>query len=110
LLGHGKRDFIRHLLNVCVPAPFLTLSGAHLNLTIFLDDKSLNSLKESIPTGSRSKVIIENALQLKGFGSDAVVTCDAAEARNLFLYAGHCPSVVAAIRKALRVAGLPLDR
>jgi hypothetical protein len=47
---------------------------------------------------------------LKGLGSDAVVTCDAAEARNLLLYAGHCPSVVAAVRKALRVAGLSLDR
>jgi len=89
---------------------FSPWSGAQLNLTIFLDDKSFNSLKQSIPTGSRSKLIIENALRLKGFGSDAVVTCDAAEARNLLLYAGHCPSVVAAIRKALRVAGLPLDR
>ena len=92
-----------------VPAPFFTLGGAQLNLKIVFDDKSLHSLKESIPRGSRSIRIIERALQFKRLESDAVVTCDAVEARYLLLYAGHCPSVVASIHKALRVAGLPLD-
>ena len=54
-------------------------------------------------------LIIESTLQLKRFRSNVVVSCDAADARILLLYAGHCPSVVASIHKALRVAGLPLD-
>jgi hypothetical protein len=79
-----------------------------LNLKIVLDDKSIYFLKQSILTGSRSKLIIESALQLKRFLSNAIVTCDAAEAWNLLLYAGHCPSVVASIHKALRIVGFPL--
>jgi hypothetical protein len=43
------------------------------------------------------------------FGSNAVVSCDEAEARSLLLYAGHCPGVVASINKALRSAGLAVD-
>ena len=80
-----------------------------MKLKIVLDDKSFHSLKQSIPTGSRSKGIIASALQLQSFESTVVVTCDAAEARNLLVYAGHCPCVVASIHKALRVAGLALD-
>ena len=88
--------------------PITRLEG-HGKIEIFLDDKSFNSLKHSIPTGSRSKRLIESALQLKGIGSNAVVTCDAVVARNLLLYAGHCPSVAASIHDALRSAGLPVD-
>jgi hypothetical protein len=39
-----------------------------------------------------------------------LASCDEAEARNLLLYAGHCPSVIASIHDAFRCAGLPLDQ
>jgi hypothetical protein len=80
-----------------------------MNLKIFLDDKSFHCLKQSIPAGSRSKFLVETALHLTFFGSNVVITCDETEARNLLLYAGHCPGVVASIHKALLSAGLPLD-
>lgn len=78
-------------------------------LKIFLDDKSFHCLKQSIPPGSHSKVVLKQAIHLKLFGSTDVLSCDEAEARNLLLYAGHCSGVVASIHKALRSAGLPLD-
>jgi hypothetical protein len=81
-----------------------------MKLTIFLDDKSFHCLKQSIPARSRSKLIIESAVHLKFFGSNAVVSCDEAEARNLLLYAGHCPGVIASIHEALRSAGLALNQ
>jgi len=81
-----------------------------MNLKIFLDDKSFYRLKQSIPAGSRSKLIIENALHLKFFGRNAVVICDEAQARNLLLYAAHCPGAIASIHEALGSAGLPLDQ
>jgi hypothetical protein len=80
-----------------------------MTLKIFLDDKSFHCLKRSIPAGSRSKLIIESAVHLQFFGSNAVVSCGETEGRNLLLYANHCPGVVAAIQKALRSAGLPLE-
>ena len=79
-----------------------------MTLKIFLDDKSFHCLKQSIPAGSRSKSIIEKAVHLDLFGGNAVLSCDEAEARNLLLYAGHCPGVIASIHKAFRAAGLPL--
>jgi hypothetical protein len=80
-----------------------------MNLKIFLDDKSFHCLKQSIPAGSRSKLVIETAVHLNFFGSNAVISCDETEARNLLLYAGHWPGVVSSIHKALHLAGLPLD-
>jgi hypothetical protein len=77
---------------------------------IFLDDKSFHCLKQSIPVGSHSKLIVESALHLSFFGGNAVVSCDEPEARNLLLYANRCPGVVASIHEALRAAGLPLDK
>jgi len=62
-----------------------------------------------IPSGSRSKSIIEKAVHLERFGSNAVLSCEEAEARNLLLYAGHCSGVIASIHKAFRSAGLPLE-
>jgi len=79
-------------------------------LKLFFDDKSFHCLKQSIPVGSHSKFIIENSLHLNFFGSNAVVSCAEAEARNLLLYAGHCPGAIASIHKALRSAGLPLEQ
>jgi len=79
-------------------------------LKIFLDDKSFHRLKQSIPAASPSKLIIKSALHLKFFGGNTVVSCDEAEARNLLLYANHCPGVIASIHEALRSAGLPLDQ
>jgi hypothetical protein len=83
--------------------------GASLHLKIFLDDKSFHCLKHSIPLGSHSKLVIEHAVHLNLFGSNTVLSCDESEARNLLLYAGHCPGVVASVQKALRSAGLTLD-
>ena len=80
-----------------------------MTLKIFLDDESFYCLKQSIPAGSRSKLIIENAAHLKFFGSNAVISCTESEGRHLLLFADHCPGVIAAIHKALRSAGLPLN-
>ena len=62
-----------------------------MTLKIFLDDKSFHCRKQSIPAASRSKLIIQKAVHMDLFGSNAVVSCNEAEARNLLLYAGHCP-------------------
>ena len=78
-------------------------------LKIFLDDKGFHCLKRYIPAGSPSKFVVEEAVHLNFFGSNAVISCDEAEARNLLLYASHCPSVVASIHKALHSAGIPID-
>ena len=78
-------------------------------LKIFLDDKSFHCLKQSIPSGSHSKLVVEQAVHLNFFGGNTVVSCQEPEARNLLLYAGHCPGVVASIHKALLAAGLPIE-
>jgi hypothetical protein len=88
-----------------------------MTLKIFLDDKSFHCLKQSIPPDSRSQwVLNEKTVQFKNvggslFGSNIVIviSCDEAEARDLLLYAGRCPGVVASIHEAFRSAGLPLD-
>jgi hypothetical protein len=79
-----------------------------MTLKIFLDDKSFHCLTQSIPAGSRFKSIIEKAVHLDLFGGNAVLSCDEAEARNLLLYAKHCPGVIASIHKAFSAAGLAL--
>ena len=81
-----------------------------MTLKIFLDDKGFDCLKRSIPAGSHSRFVVEEAVHLNFFGSNAVLSCDEAEARNLLLYASHCPTVVASIHKALLSAGVPLVR
>ena len=78
-------------------------------LQIFLDEESFHCLKQSIPPGSRFKSIIEKAVHLDFFESNAVLHCNEIEGRALLLYASHCPGVTAAIHKALRSEGLPLD-
>ena len=80
-----------------------------MTLKIFLDDKSFHSLKHAIPSGSRSKLIIQKAVHLNLFGGNAVLSCDESEARNLLLYAGHCPGVIAAIHRVFRDADLSLE-
>jgi len=80
-----------------------------MTLKIFLDDKSFHCLKQCIPPGSRSKFLLEKAVPLNFFGSNTVISCDELEARNLLLYASHCPGVIASIHKALRSAGLPVE-
>lgn len=80
-----------------------------MTLKIFLDDKSFHCLKQCIPPASRSKLLLEKAVPLNFFGSNTVISCGEAEARNLLLYAGHCPGVIASIQKALRSAGLPVE-
>ena len=80
-----------------------------MTLKIFLDDKSFHCLKQCIPPGSRSKLLLEKSVPLNFFGSNTVISCEEAEARNLLLYAGHCPGVIASIQKALRSVGLPIE-
>jgi hypothetical protein len=77
---------------------------------IFLDDKSFHCLKRAIPAASRAKLVIEEAVNLKFFGSSTVISCNEAEARNLLAYARHCPGVVASINRALLSAGLALEK
>ena len=79
-----------------------------MTLKIFLDNKSFHCLTQSIPAGSRFKSIIEKAVHLDLFGGNAVLSCDEAEARNLLLYAKHCPGVIASIHKAFSATGLAL--
>ena len=85
-----------------------------MTLKIFLDDKSFHYLKRSIPPGSHSKLVLGDAVHFKNFaawfGDNTVISCNEAEARNLLLYASHCPGVVASIHKALLSAGLPVER
>ena len=81
-----------------------------MTLKIFLDDKSFHCLKRAIPAGSRAKLVIEEAVNLQFFGSNTVISCNEAEARNLLVYASHCPGVVASIHKALLSVGLALER
>ena len=71
---------------------------------IFLDDKSFHCIKHAIPAGSRSKFVLHDPARLSLLGSNTLISCDEAEARNLLLYAGHCPGVVASIQHALRSA------
>jgi hypothetical protein len=66
-----------------------------MTLKIFLDDKGFDCLKRSIPAGSPSKFIVGQAAHLNFYESNTVISCDEAEARNLLLYASHCPGVVA---------------
>jgi len=53
-----------------------------MTLKIFLDDKSFHCRKQSIPAASRSKLIIQKAVHMDLFGSNAVVSCNEAEARK----------------------------
>jgi hypothetical protein len=79
-------------------------------LKIFLDDKGFHCLKRCIPRASHSKIVVEEAMHLTFFGSNSVITCSEAEARNLLIYASHCPTAVASIHKAFRSAGLPMEK
>jgi hypothetical protein len=81
---------------------------ASMTLKIFLDDKSLHCLKRSIPPGSHSKLVLENGIHF--LGSNAIVSCNETVARNLLLYAAHCPAVGASIKNALRSAGFAVDQ
>ena len=81
-----------------------------MTLKIFLDDKGFDCLKKCIPAGSPSKFVVEQAVHLNFFGGNTVIRCDEAEARNLLLYASHCPTVIASIHKALISAGIGLVR
>jgi hypothetical protein len=76
---------------------------------IFLDDKSFHCLKQAIPAGSRSKVLLHDPARLSFVGTSTVISCDEGETRNLLLYASHCPGVIASIHNALHSAGLKSD-
>lgn len=79
-------------------------------LKIFLDDRGFHCLKRCIPAASHSKSVVEEAVQVNFFGSNTVISCDEVEARNLLIYAGHCPTVVTSIHQAFRLAGLPIEK
>ena len=80
-----------------------------MTLKIFLDDKSFHCLKRAIPAGSRSKLLLHDPARLSLVGTSTVISCGEAEARNLLLYASHCPGVIASIHNALQSAGLKSD-
>lgn len=80
-----------------------------MSLRIFLDDKSFHCAKQAIPARSRSKLFLHDPARLSIVGSNTVIICDEAEARNLLLYASHCPGVIASIYEGLRSAGLRVD-
>lgn len=77
-----------------------------MTLKLFLDDK-IHCLKHAIPAGSRCKLRLHDPARLSLMGSNTVISCNEAEARNLLLYASHSPGVIASIHQALRSAGLP---
>jgi hypothetical protein len=77
-----------------------------MTIRLFLDDKDFQDPKRSIPAGPRSKFIVDDAT----VGSNAVIGCADAEPHNLVLSAEHCPTVIASIRKALRLARLPIEK
>ncbi len=77
-------------------------------LRIFLTDATFHCLKRSIPPGSPSKLVLRDAVHLKGFKNNVVLCCNEAEAENLLLYARHCPEVVASIYKALEASGFSI--
>ena len=81
-----------------------------MTLKVFLDEKGFHCLKQCIPAASHSKAVLKDAVHVNSFGSLFVISCDESEARNLLLYANHCPSVVASIHEAFRLAGLPLEK
>jgi hypothetical protein len=81
-----------------------------MTINIFLDNKGFQRLNHSIPAGSRSKFIVEDATSINFFGSNAVISCEDGEAHNLLRYAEHCPTVAASIHKALRLARLPIEK
>lgn len=64
-----------------------------MTLKIFLDEKNFHCLKQAIPAESRSKLLVHDPARLSFVGSNTVIVCSQAEARNLLLYAGHCPGV-----------------
>jgi hypothetical protein len=70
---------------------------------VILDDEGFHC------QGSHSKLVLEESVRLKFFGSNAVVSCDEVEAQNLLLYVDHCLGVRASINMALRSAGLSVD-
>jgi hypothetical protein len=76
--------------------------GAFMSLKIYLDEDSYHSLKRAVPRSSRSRTVLESVERASFF--NIVITCGEAEARNLLLYADHCPRAVESIEKALRVA------
>ena len=78
-------------------------------LKIFLDDKGFDCLKRSVPAGSRSRSVIKDAVHMNFFGGNTVISCDETRARNLLLYARHCPSVIASIHEAFRLAGVSVE-
>jgi hypothetical protein len=101
-----RRGFESTVLGVC-PTP---AASFFMVLKIFLDDKGFHCLKRCIPRASHSKIVVEEAMHLTFFGSNTVLTCNEAEARNLLIYASHCPTAVASIHKAFRSAGLPIEK
>lgn len=108
--GGKKMDLLKRLWQGTGRTTTIASRPESTTLKIFLDDKSFHCLKRSIPPGSPSKLVLRSAVHLKNFrtrfGTNSVVSCNEAEARNLLLYVSHCPGAVASISEALRSAGL----
>lgn len=81
-------------------------------LKIFIDKQNFDCLKRSLPAGSIGVAALNQAVHIANIisaraSSNAVVTCDDVEARDLLTHArSNCPGAVAAIAEAIRAAGL----
>ena len=81
-------------------------------LKFFIDGKSFECLKQTVPPGASWRSAIENAVHLSNVGaakvgSNAVVTCDDIAARDLLSHARtSCPGAATRIAEAFRAAGL----
>lgn len=81
-------------------------------LKFFIDAKSFECLKQTVPPGTSYHSAIEHAVQLSNVGatrvgSNAVVTCDDVAARELLMHARNsCPGAATRIAEAFRAAGL----
>lgn len=86
---------------------FQPISGSRrcrlMPIKIFLDDNSFHALKRAIPERSNARSVLDTATHQNFF--DVIITCTESEARNLRVYASHCPKVVQSIEAALRLAG-----
>jgi hypothetical protein len=113
LTGETEMDLLKRLWQGTGRTTAIAPRTELMTLKIFLDDKSFRCLKRSIPPGSRSRLVLGGAVRFNNFGTrfgtNSVVSCNEAEARNLLLYASHCPGAVASISEALRSAGLVGD-
>jgi hypothetical protein len=85
-----------------------------MQMTIFLDIEEANFLRLIIPDASGASEAITQALRNREYwgaeGRDVIIECDDIEGNELYAYAqSYCPSAIEKIRRAFRLAHLPLE-